>query len=212
MATQELLKGLESGWEEATVGHKFIKACVDGSIKPEQFNTWLTQDYLYVRGFVTFAGGVLASAPDKHIEVLLNGIGALTDELNWFRAKAAKRGLKTENTGMQPACQAYRAAMAKLHSAPYAIQATAFWAIEACYNQAWAKVLNDGTAEQYKEFAHRWGNPEFGKYVAQLQQQADEALAQSPDQMDAARAVVRQVVQLELDFWSMAYAGDTPSA
>jgi hypothetical protein len=45
--------------------------------------------------------------------------------------------------------------MAKLHSAPYAIQATAFWAIEACYNQAWAKVLNDGTAEQYKEFAHR---------------------------------------------------------
>jgi thiaminase/transcriptional activator TenA len=53
-----------------------------------------------VRGFVTFAGGVLASAPDKHIEVLLNGIGALTDELNWFRAKAAERGLKTENTGM----------------------------------------------------------------------------------------------------------------
>jgi hypothetical protein len=43
MTTQELLKGLESGWEEATVGHKFIKACVDGSIKPEQFNTWLTQ-------------------------------------------------------------------------------------------------------------------------------------------------------------------------
>jgi thiaminase len=43
MATQELLKGLESGWKEATVGHKFIKACVDGSIKPEQFNTWLTQ-------------------------------------------------------------------------------------------------------------------------------------------------------------------------
>jgi thiaminase len=30
--------------------------------------------------------------------------------------------------------------------------------------------------------------------------------------MDAARAVVQQVVQLELDFWSMAYAGDTPSA
>jgi hypothetical protein len=46
--------------------------------------------------------------------------------------------------------------MAKLHSAPYAVQATAFWAIEACYNQAWAKVLNDGKEELYKEFAHRW--------------------------------------------------------
>lgn len=57
---------------------------------------------------------------------------------------------------MQPACQAYRAVLSQLHSAPYAVQAAAFWAIEACYNQAWAKVLNDGTAELYKEFAHRW--------------------------------------------------------
>lgn len=204
--------GLEVGWQEATVGHKFIQACVDGSIKPEQFNTWLVQDYLYVRGFVTFAGGVLASAPDKHIEVLLHGIGALTDELNWFRGKAEQRGLTIENTGMQPACQAYRAAMAALRTEPYAIQATAFWAIEACYHQAWAKVLKDGTAELYKEFAQRWGNPDFGGYVDQLQQQADEALAQSPGQLEAAKAVVQQVVQLELDFWDMAYAGDTPGS
>jgi hypothetical protein len=57
---------------------------------------------------------------------------------------------------MQPACQAYRAVLAQLHSAPYAVQAAAFWAIEACYNQAWAEVLQNGTAELYKEFAHRW--------------------------------------------------------
>lgn len=54
----------------------------------------------------------------------------------------------------------------------------------------------------------RWGNPEFGVYVDQLQQQADEALAQSPGQLDAAKAIVQQVVQLELDFWNMAYAGN----
>lgn len=44
-------------------------------------------------------------------------------------------------------------------------------------------------------------------YVQQLQQQADEALAQSPDQQEAARAIVKQVVELEIDFWNMAYAG-----
>lgn len=43
MSTKDLLAGLESGWQEATVGHKFIQACVDGSIKPGQFNTWLVQ-------------------------------------------------------------------------------------------------------------------------------------------------------------------------
>lgn len=56
-------------------------------------------------------------------------------------------------------------------------------------------------------FFCRWGNPEFGAYVQQLQQQADEALTQSPTQMDAARAIVQQIVQLELNFWDMAYAG-----
>jgi hypothetical protein len=60
------------------------------------------------------------------------------------------------SAGMQPACQAYRAVLAQLHAAPYAVQAAAFWAIEACYNQAWAEVLQNGTAELYKEFAHRW--------------------------------------------------------
>jgi hypothetical protein len=57
------------------------------------------QDYLYVRGFTTFAGAVLAAAPDTHIEVLLSGIGALTDEINWFRAKAEQRGIQLTNTG-----------------------------------------------------------------------------------------------------------------
>jgi hypothetical protein len=59
---------------------------------------------------------------------------------------------------------------------------------------------------------HRWGNPDFGAYVDQLQQQADEALAQSPGQLEAAKVIVQQVVQLELDFWNMAYAGDTPGS
>lgn len=58
---------------------------------------------------------------------------------------------------------------------------------------------------------HRWGNPEFGAYVVQLQQQADEALVQSPAHMDAARDIVAQVVRLEVDFWDMAYAGGPAS-
>ncbi len=45
--------------------------------------------------------------------------------------------------------------MQELHSAPYAIQAAAFWAIEKCYNEAWGRVLNKGTAAEYKQYAHR---------------------------------------------------------
>jgi hypothetical protein len=45
--------------------------------------------------------------------------------------------------------------MHDLHSAPYALQATAFWAIEKCYNQAWGSVLDRGTEGLYKEYGHR---------------------------------------------------------
>ena len=32
-------------------------------------------------------------------------------------------------------------------------------------------------AEPYREFAERWGNPQFMEYVGVLEKQADEALA-----------------------------------
>lgn len=57
-----------------------------------------------MRGFTTFAGAVLGCAPDSHIEVLLSGIGALTDELKWFRTKAEQRGIQLHNTGA-PVCR-----------------------------------------------------------------------------------------------------------
>jgi hypothetical protein len=54
----------------------------------------------------------------------------------------------------------------------------------------------------------RWGNPEFGKYVQQLQQQADEALQQSPDFTKAAKEAVEKVAELECGFWSMAFSAE----
>jgi hypothetical protein len=50
------------------------------------------QDYYYVRGFTPFAGSLLASAPDSHLETIVGGIAALTDELAWFKDTAQKRG------------------------------------------------------------------------------------------------------------------------
>ena len=46
--------------------------------------------------------------------------------------------------------------------------------------QAWN--LASPVAEPYREFAERWGNAEFSKYVEILEQQADEAM-QAVDQV-----------------------------
>jgi hypothetical protein len=62
-----------------------------------------------------------------------------------------------DSAGMQPACVAYRQFMQELHSEPYAIKAVAFWAIEACYHQAWSSVLNNAASAELREYSHRWG-------------------------------------------------------
>jgi thiaminase len=85
------------------------------------------------------------------------------------------------------------------------LQATAFWAIEHCYNLAWQ--LPGPMPAPYDEFAQRWGNEGFSQYVVQLQQQADEALqAVGPADVAAAQEAVQKVAVLEVGFWDMAYS------
>ena len=94
--------------------------------------------------------------------------------------------------------------MESLTAAPYAVQATAFWAIEAAYNQGWQ--LPGTMPSPYAEFADRWGNPGFSEYVTLLEHQADEALqsADSATQQQAGAAFL-QIAQLEKEFWQMAF-------
>jgi thiaminase/transcriptional activator TenA len=197
-----LLKTYEKIWHDATV-HPFLAQCQEGTILPLQFNTWLVQDYLFVTEFTRFVGRVLAAAPVANFEVLLSGLAALQDELNWFRVKATERSLDLD-TPRQNTCQIYCDFMGSLVNAPYSVQAVAFWAIEYAYNQGWQ--LPGKMSAPYDEFADRWGNPGFTDYVKLLADQADAALQIAPpaEQAQAEHAFLR-VAQLEKEFWQMAY-------
>ncbi|MFQ5864379.1 MAG: TenA family transcriptional regulator [bacterium] len=197
-----LLEKHKDAWEAAT-RHPFLDNCKSGSIKESQFNTWLVQDYLFVTEFTRMAARLLASAPVFHFDTILGGLTALKDELNWFRDKAVERGLDLEAL-RQKTCERYCKFMTDLALEPYPVQATAFWAIEFAYNQAWQ--LAGPMAKPYDEFADRWGNPEFTAYVSLLEQQADEALAKSSEiEQDRAEEVFLDVAELEKLFWQMAF-------
>lgn len=199
----QLLSTYPKKWEAATV-HPFLQQCQQGTVTVEQFNTWLVQDYLFVVEFTRFAARVLAAAPVGHFDTLLGGLGAIKDELLWFRAKADERSLPL-STQPQPTCQTYQSFMQSLTDQPYAVQATAFWAIELAYNQGWQK--HSPMPEPYTEFADRWGNPGFTDYVKVLEQQADSALTTaSESEVAAAEKIFVRVAELEKDFWQMAFA------
>jgi thiaminase/transcriptional activator TenA len=135
LTCQALLAKFSQEWQAATI-HPFLQACQSGTIEPTQFHTWLVQDYLFVTEFTRFVGRVLAAAPIQDFDVLLVGLSALQDKLQWFGEKAAERSL-TLSTPPCLTCQRYSDFMGNLVNAPYAVQAVALWAIEYAYNQGW---------------------------------------------------------------------------
>ncbi len=202
LTCSQLLQIHPQAWQDATV-HPFLEQCKTATIQPAQFNTWLVQDYLFVTNFTRMAARLLAAAPVAHFDVLLAGMNALKDELLWFREKAAERQLDL-TTPLQATCAEYCDYLAKLAATPYAVQATAFWAIELSYNQGWQ--LPGPMPAPYTEFADRWGNPGFTEYVALLEQQADEVLASASESVQQeAEAAFLTIARLEQAFWQMAF-------
>lgn len=190
-------------WQGATV-HPFLQQCQQGIISAEQFNTWLVQDYLFVQEFTRMAARLIAAAPSDHLDTLLGGMVAIKDELLWFEAKAAERSLDL-STEPQATCRRYCQFMQALSIQSYAVQSTAFWAIELAYNQGWQR--HSPMPEPYTEFADRWGNSGFTDYVKVLAQQADSALTSATDvEQRAAEKIFLDIAQLEQDFWQMAFA------
>jgi thiaminase/transcriptional activator TenA len=199
---QQLIQRHPETWEQAII-HPFLKECQSGQIKPQQFNTWLVQDYLFVVEFTRLLATVLTNAPVKHFDVLLGGLSAIKDELNWFQTKAEERNLDL-NISKQQTCQAYCEYMQQVAEMAYPVQATVIWAIEFAYNQAWQQPGE--MVAPYNEFAQRWGNPDFTEYVKQLEKQADQALsAVDGDMAGQAESAFLKIARLEKDFWQMAY-------
>jgi thiaminase/transcriptional activator TenA len=201
----DLISENPGAWEHATK-HPFLDECQSGEIKADQFNTWLVQDYLFVIEFTRMAAHLVTIAPIRHLDVLLGGLSALKDELNWFREKAEERSLKLA-AAQQETCESYCRFMRELRGDAYPVQAVAFWAIESAYNQAWQ--LPGPMAPPYDEFANRWGNAVFTEYVRLLEIQANEALTDvDPETEQRTREVFSRIADLERGFWQMAYWGD----
>ncbi|MDJ0695705.1 TenA family transcriptional regulator [Mastigocoleus sp. MO_188.B34] len=201
ISCSQLLGKHSQAWKQATV-HPFLTQCQLGTIQPQQFSTWLVQDYLFVVEFTRFVARVLANAPSHHFDILLSGLGALKDELNWFQAKAQERQLNLK-TEPQETCKQYCEYMKLVTTMPYAVQTTTLWAIELAYNQGWQ--LPGKMPLPYAEFAERWGNQGFTEYVKLLEQIADEVLSTVDETIQSqAESAFLEIAVLEKDFWSMA--------
>ncbi|KAL3812279.1 hypothetical protein ACJIZ3_013547 [Penstemon smallii] len=193
--------------------HPFILSIRDGSVDISAFKRWLGQDYIFVRAFVPFAASVLLKAWKESddscdVDVILGGIAALNDEVEWFKKEATKWSVALNSVVSQKVNLDYCRFLESLMSpdVDYTQAITAFWAIETVYQESFAHCLEDGSKipDELKETCQRWGNASFGQYCHALQSIADRQLKKASDDVLAKAEVnLLRVLESEVEFWNM---------
>ena len=177
---------------------EFLDAVGDGSLPEDVFNRWLVQDYLFVRGFAAFASLTVSRTPRPAQSVLIAGLSALDDELDWFEARARTKSLDLGGE-LHPTCQRYvDFLIAAGYSQPFQVLLAIFYGVEVAYTVAWGRLEAQGP---YAEFISRWTHEDFQTYVRALLRIADEHAHPGQQEM------FDQVMSHERDFWQMTWEG-----
>lgn len=194
--------------------HPFIHDIRDGTVDISAFKRWMSQDYIFVRAFVPFVASLVVKAWKKSddssgdVEVILSGLAALNDEIDWFKKQASKWGVDLSVVVPQKPTQDYCRFLENLMSpeVDYTVAMTAFWAIETVYQESFAHCLEEGskTPPELEEVCQRWGNDGFGNYCSALRSIADRRLEKAPvDEVSKAEVTFLCVLEYEVEFWNM---------
>ncbi|XP_074320412.1 putative bifunctional TENA-E protein [Silene latifolia] len=202
------------------IRHPFIHKIRDATVQTSSFKRWLGQDYLFVRNFIPFVASVLIkcskeSNNDSDMDVILAGMASLNDEIAWFKKEAEKWDVQLTGITPQKTNQNYSSFLESLMqpNVNYAVAITAFWAIEAVYQQSFAYCLEDDakTPAELRGACERWGNEGFGQYCNSLKEIAERRLAEVSEDVQAkAEATFLRVLEEEVQFWNMS-EGRLPS-
>ncbi|XP_039128288.1 probable bifunctional TENA-E protein [Dioscorea cayenensis subsp. rotundata] len=199
-------------YDQAT-RHPFIMSIRDGAVDYSAFKRWLGQDYIFVRQFIPFTASVIIksckhSDEESDMQVLLSGISSLNDEISWFKTQAQNWDVHLHSLVPLQANLNYCKYLESLMEpeVDYSVAITAFWAIEAVYQESFAQCLESSakTPNELIETCQRWGNAGFGDYCVSLQRIADRCLKNaSSDVLSKAEETFISVLQHEVNFWNM---------
>ncbi len=196
-AGSRLAVGAGELWDLATRA-AFIDAVGDGSLPEEAFVRWLVQDYLFVDGLTKFVALTAAKTPRPAQSIVIGGLAALDNELQWFEKHARDRALELA-VEPHPTCRRYvDFLICAAYSRPIEVLLTIFYGVEVAYTVAWGRLKPQGP---YAEFIDRWTHPEFKAYVVELMKLAEGN--PHPEQQTAFNEVMRH----ERNFWRMSWEG-----
>lgn len=196
---------------DAMLGHPFLRDLREGSLPEPVFTRWLAQDYLFASHSVGVLGALLARAPARHRDLLLDALEAYREELRLFAAEAARLGvpLDAEPGLVTHAYTQFLSATA--FGGSYAEAFTALFVLERAYLDAW-RFVREGLspASPWSAFVDRWASDEFAAYVGLLEAELNGLAAEAgPPERAALSRCFELTVRYEIAFWEMALTGAT---
>ena len=204
-----LLQTVQPQWT-AMLAHPFLLHTAEGTLPTGRFETWLRQDYVFVREEIGVIGGLLAKAPLAVHRLLGNFIPALYGELDMFHAEASNFGISLDNIEPTPVCHAYLMfLLATAHTRSFAESFAVLYGVEKAYFDSWTQVKQQQTQESpYQRFIDHWSSDAFAAGMQEVELALDKLAAECGSAERTRMAeLFRLTVRYEYLFWDMALSG-----
>jgi len=196
--------GAKNTWERM-LSEPFLREIVQG-IKPEIFDRWAQQDYLFARESIRFLGVLMAKAPYPIQIALLDAAPGYKEELKLFEDYARSRGFPLD-VKMSITCRSYLSFLMKTaYNDDFPSAFTALYAEEKAYLDSWRFVKNNLKESPYEKFIDHWSNTGFQDYVKWLAKELDSIADQlSEEQKAHMESTYKSIGEYECLFWEMPY-------
>jgi thiaminase/transcriptional activator TenA len=207
--SDSLLQIASPQWS-AMLAHPFLQHMADGTLPTQRFETWLRQDYIFVREDIGVIGCMLARAPVELRRLLGDFIPALHRELDLFESMANEIGVSLEQVEPAPICHAYTMfLLATAQARSFAESFAVLYGAEKAYGDSWRQVKTRQThPNRYQRFIDHWGSDAFAAWVDELAQALDRLVEGcGPDEQLRMEQLFRLTVRYEYLFWNMALTG-----
>lgn len=197
----------------AYIGHDFVSQLAAGTLAPDSFRHYLTQDYLYLLHYTrVMALSVYKSETLAQMRVGQAGINAMLDmEIGMYLDFCQQWGIALEevkNTPESPATIAYSRYI--LDAAMSGSLAELYAAIAPClmgYGEIGKRIKEQGfvAGNPYQIWIDVFASDEFQAITAQNEAHINELLADaSPTQADKFQRLFNTASRMETNFWQMA--------
>jgi thiaminase/transcriptional activator TenA len=188
-------------WAHACLGHPFVQALGEGTLKPDLFRAFIAQDAFFLGAFRNaYALALARSNQTESITSLYELLGGVLEELKLHRAYATELGIDLESVVPNPACRAYTDFL--LRTAWHTSLGETVAAMTPCmrlYAYLGGELVGKCRPHHpYRRWIEAYSAEEFGRLAGQLETLLDRVAADTREIRDS----YGYALQCELDFFS----------